>query len=225
MRDARTRLRVPYRPDRSREEGLTLVELLVSMVIFGVALSVVYPAVLLVQRQVGDVAGSAEAASQVRLALAQIDRQVRSGNVLYSPEDEKDHVPSCESVDGSQAGTCMRVYTQADGVRRCVQWQVLPDVTAPGTDLLRSRSWRPNWTTEGGVSDWSTVARGLVPDPSVAPFRLEADGTYGSRLLEIHLEALDRRRAGDPVILSSSLSGRNTSYGYDAGQCTPVPTE
>lgn len=224
MREGLDRL-LRRRRDRPGEDGFTLVEMLVIMIVLGVAIPLVFSAVLLVQRQVGDVAGSAEAAGQVRLALAQIDRQVRSGNVLYSPEDEDDHVPSCESVDGSHAGTCMRIYTQADGVPRCVQWQVLPDGAAPGTDLLRSRSWPPDWVTGGGVSDWSTVARGLVPDPSAAPFRLEADGAYGSRLLRVHLEALDRRRAENPVVLSSSLSGRNTNYGYDAGQCTPVPAE
>lgn len=222
MRDER---RTRSRPDPGGEAGYSLVEMLVAMVVFGVAISVVYSAVLLVQRQVDDVAGSAEAAGQVRLALAQIDRQVRSGNVLYSPEDEDDHVASCESVTGSDAGTCMRVYTQADGVERCVQWQVLPDPAAAGTDLLRTRSWPPSWLTGGGVSEWSTVARGLVPAPSASPFRLQADGAYGSRLLKVHLEAVDRRRAGKPVVLTSSLSGRNTNYGYDMGRCTPVPAE
>jgi hypothetical protein len=29
--------------------------------------------------------------------------------------------------------------------------------------------------------------------------------------------------ASERVMVSSSLSGRNTIYGYDAGVCTPVP--
>jgi hypothetical protein len=38
----------------------------------------------------------------------------------------------------------------------------------------------------------------------------------------VRLESIDKRR-GTSVVITSSLSGRNTSYGYSSAQCTPVP--
>lgn len=210
--------RRPRRP--VGDDGLTLVELLVTMIVFSIAIVMVYSALLLVQEKVQDVETASEVTSQARHALAQIDRQVRSGNVLLSPADEPAQLPSCTS-SASNSGTCMRVYTQANGTQRCVQWQLLADPAAPGTAHLRSRSWQTDWQVTGVVSGWSTVARGL--DLIDAPFVLEGASTpYNRRLLNVRLEATDVRR-GDPVILTSSLSGRNTNYGYDTGLCDPVP--
>lgn len=222
MRERLSRRLRPDGRDGGREGGYTLVELLVTMMVFSIATAMVYAVVIAVQRRVVDVERSAEAVDQVRHALAQIDRQVRSGNVLYSPANEPAHVASCTSTT-AWAGSCMRVYTQANGAERCVQWQVLADPARPGSNLLRSRSWAPTWTTGGAVSSWETVARGLVASTVPAPFALEGAATaYDGRLLNVRFEAIDPRR-DQPVVITSSLSGRNTHYGYDAGQCTPVP--
>lgn len=214
----------------SREEaGYSLIEMLVSMVVFGVAIAMVYTGVIVVSGKTRDVENSAEAASQLRQALAQIDRQVRSGNVLYAPGNEAvgaSATTGCStptSPANLNAGTCMRVYTQADGLDRCVQWQLRTDPARPTTTELRTRDWDPAWQSLGStaVSSWSVVARGLAPGQF--PFVLQDGATaYRARLLDIRFEAIDPRRA-DRVVISSSLSGRNTNYGYDAGQCTPVP--
>ena len=62
-----------------------------------------------------------------------------------------------------------------------------------------------------------------------APFTLSAAldvGTpvtaYGERMLVLHLESLDTR-SNNSVEIESSITGRNTSYGYTGGQCSPVP--
>jgi prepilin-type N-terminal cleavage/methylation domain-containing protein len=214
---------------RNGDEGFSLIELLVSMIVFGISIGMVYAAAIAIEGRTSKVEASAEAVSQVRQALAQMDRQVRSGNVLYAPGNEAsgaDATAGCTtptSPENLNKGTCMRVYTQANGAERCVQWRLRPDTTTPGRALLESRSWQPAWQTlgAGSVSDWDSVARGLSAAPD--PFTLQGGGTaYGARLLDVRLEAVDPRR-GDPVVLTSSLSGRNTNYGYDAGQCTPVP--
>lgn len=207
------------------DAGLTLVELLTTMIIFSLAMAVVFPAVILVQRKVNDLEDTASSVSEVRLALATIDRQARSGNVLYSPAAEA--TTGCTGDTATNAGSCMRIYTQANGLQRCVQWQVLAD--GSGRAVLRSRSWAENWTaTPGSVSGWVVIARDLeVPDaasPATLPFRLQgADTVYDSRLLDVRLAAIDERR-GTPTVLEGSLSGRNTNYGYDPGVCSPVPT-
>ena len=207
---------------RGRDDsGTTLIELLVSMSIFALCMTVVFGAVILVVRKSTDVQTSADAESQLRLALAQIDRQVRSGNVLFSPADES--TPSCTGDATTNSGTCMRIFTQSNGIEKCVQWQVIDDPAHSGTKMLRSRSWATTWQTTGNLTGWSTVARGLTISSGHNPFTLEGATTpYKERLLDVRLEAYDARR-GTSDVIESSLSGRNTSYGYDSGQCTPVP--
>jgi prepilin-type N-terminal cleavage/methylation domain-containing protein len=203
-----------------RDRGFTLVELLVSMVIFSICIAMVTGALILVMRKYDDVQKSADAESTLRLAVEQIDRQVRSGNVLYTPAAET--TTGCTGDATTNSGTCMRIYTQANGVQKCVQWQVLDDPAHPGSKVLRSRSWDPAWTTTGDVGGWGTVALGLRLD-ATNPFRLEGASTpYKERLLDVRLLAFDAR-TGKTVSVQSSLSGRNTSYGYSGTDCSPVP--
>jgi prepilin-type N-terminal cleavage/methylation domain-containing protein len=209
------------RDQRQNDAGFTLTEMLVSMIVFGIAIAMVYTALIKVQSYTTDVQGSADANSELRQAVAVIDRQVRSGNVLYSPANET--TPSTCTPSGTDAGTCMRVYTQANGLERCVQWQVITDAAHPDTQLLRSRSWSPEWQSDGNFTAWKIEARGLVATPSTAPFTLQgAVNAYSSRYLVVRFEAQDQRRE-DPAVITSSLSGRNTNYGYDGGMCNPAP--
>lgn len=202
--------------------GLTLIEILVTMTVFSIAMAMVYPVLIDVQKRTKGVSDTADAVAQVRFGLADIDKQVRSGNVLYSPADEPAALASCTAA--GTAGTCMRVYTQTNGSQKCVQWQVLADGSRPGTSLLRTRGWSLTWQSDGNVSAWRTVARGLTASPAVMPFTLQGGTTaYQSRLLDVRFEAVDDRRPEKPVVISSSLSGRNTNYGYDTGLCSPVP--
>jgi len=221
MRDPATFIRDRLDRARSRESGFTLIELLITMALFGLSMTVVTKAISEVETYANDAQGSADANGEARLALADIDRQVRSGNVLYSPANET--VPSTCTATGTDAGTCMRVYTQANGVQRCVQWQVVADPSRPGTSIIRSRSWSPAWQTDGSYTAWATKARGLLVTPSVPPFTLQGAVTSSSsRYLSVRFEVKDPRRPG-AVVLTSALAGRNTNYGYDAGLCSPVP--
>jgi prepilin-type N-terminal cleavage/methylation domain-containing protein len=207
---------------RRNDGGFTLTETLVAMIVFGIAIAMVYTALIKVQKYTANVQGSADANFQLRQAVAIIDRQVRSGNVLYSPANETS--PSSCTASGTSAGTCMRVYTQANGAQRCVQWQVLPDPANPGTQKLRSRSWSPDWQTDGGYSGWQTDARNLISAPSQPPFTLQgAVNAYSQRYLVIRFEARDPRRGNTPAVITDALAGRNTNYGYDSGLCSPAP--
>lgn len=220
MRDRWQRL-THQRTEDDAQAGFTLIELLITMVIFGLAMGLVTSAVTKVQTYARDAQGSADANSELRLALADIDKQVRSGNVLYSPASETS--PSTCTASGSDAGTCMRVYTQANGLERCVQWQVLRDASNPTRALLRSRSWSTSWQTDGKYTGWVVKARNLVDAQAVAPFTLlGAATTSSSRYLQVRFEAVDPRRRGSSVI-TSAVAGRNTNYGYDAGLCSPAP--
>ncbi len=199
----RDRLRGRLRDVRGDDSGLTLIELLVSMTLFTGVLAAVYGVLISVQRQSSDIQARDASVGNARLALQQMDRQIRSGNVLYDP--------ATESLPLS-----MRVYTQANGDERCVQWQL------DAAGQLRTRAWSTTWVTDGNVTAWGVVARGLVNTSS--PFTLEGGSTpYSSRLVDITLLVKDPKAGGQPIEVQTSLSGRNTQYGYDPGICNPAP--
>ncbi len=188
---------------------MTLIELLVSMGIFSLVIAFVYGVMITVMNQSRDVEARESSVHNARLALQQMDRQIRSGNVFYDPNNvtDPDYLPMS-----------MRVYTQANGEQKCIQWQV-----HDGT--LRSRSWSTTWQTDGNVSAWAVVARGLQNTDTAAarPFSLPNTTQYGPRLLDVRLIVKDPRATGGVQVLESSLSGRNTQYGYDTGVCRPAP--
>jgi len=217
----RLRLRRSRREGQS-EAGFTLVEMLVSMLVFGIVISLAMAAVIDVMKYSNKVQSTADATSELRQALQVIDRQVRSGNVLFSPANETS--PSTCTAVGASGGTCMRIYTQANGPQRCVQWKVVTDPSDGTRKILQTRSWAQDWQTSGDVSDWRTVASGLVNGTTQYPFTLQgADSSYSSRLLDLDFLA-QRNESGAPTELKTSLSGRNTFYGYDAGICSVAPS-
>jgi len=137
--------------ERADDRGVTLIELLVSMLIFSVVITAAYAALFMVQTQTKDTLARADAVQQAKLAIAQMDRQIRSGNVLYDPAQEA-------SLGFPMS---MRIYTQANGQEKCVQWQIV-------SGNLRMRSWSPNWQTDNVVTAWTTIARGIVNQSSVS---------------------------------------------------------
>jgi hypothetical protein len=209
--------------------------MLVTMIVFSLAITMVYVGLTRMLGLTKDLESTADSVSEVRMALAQIDRQVRSGNVLFSPAQET--LTECLGDAAQKSGTCMRIYTQSNGANRCVQWQVLEDpngVRVRDTSghptgnswMVRMRSWHPDWSTNNQYTKWTVQAQGLNPivKEEDYPFRLPVGTTdYGSRLAEIKFEAYDDRRPGKPVVIDSSLSGRNTNYGYDGGLCNALP--
>lgn len=206
------------------EAGTTLVELLVTMVVLTFVAALSAQVTITVARGLTETRSFAEAVSAVRLGLGSMERQVRSGDVLFNPVSEAGNDPQCVAY-GSYAGSCMRVYTQVDGVKRCVQWQIVADAATPGTALMRTRSFSPSWQLDGDIGGWRTVTGGLrTPSAASPPFTLSSLGSaYSNRLLEVELVSLDASRTSRTTTISTALSGRGTVYGGDGSLCSPGP--
>jgi len=205
-----------------RDEGWTLVELLVSMSIFIVVLAIVFTLLLTMSQQTADNMARSEQMTQIRLGLAQIDRQVRSGNVISDPHDE--------TWDNSHAlaNYSLRIYTQTDGTNRCAQWRVIFP-TGPTTGRLEFRSWQPDWLSSGVVSPWRVVANGLVAPTTAAdaPFQrvaYAAGAKAQSVQVTLWVKAAGLKASAAPAAIKSVLTGRNTVFGYPADECAAVPT-
>jgi type II secretory pathway component PulJ len=195
------------------EDGLTLPEVLVNMVVMGIVLTAFMSILASVERNMVREQDRGSTDDQARLALQSIDREVRSGTVLYNPTNE----PS-----PTVAGYGFRVYTQANAPTRnsgnplCVQYRV------SSGSLLR-RSWPSGQT--GQATGWRTVATNIVN--TTAPFSLDAGYTgltssaSGGRTLHVTLKVNAKPGKIRDVVVQESVSMRNLGSG---DPCTPVPS-
>lgn len=202
---------------RQKDGGYTLVEALVVMMIFGIVIAIVMGIVIEVSYGAADNMTRVSQVRNAELALAQIDRQVRSGNVISDPNEESD------TASGVPAGDSLRVFTQTDGVHQCVQWRVkYADDDERG--VLEYRSWDPQWETVGGnVDDWSVVARDIVANDEHQAFHKKDTGQSETSSVQITVFVQGERTQSKPTAVSTTLTGRNTIYGYPVDSCDNVP--
>ena len=192
---------------------MSLVELVVGMGIMSIVLVVFGTVLASVQRQVVAQEKLSAANDEARLAIQQLDRELRSGNVLYDPATE------------AVANMRLRVYTQTNAPTRnayyCKLWRI-----RASTQRLQVRSWLPGSTA--WLDNWRTVANYVVNrDLNEDAFELNPDPLKAGRTVDIHL-ALNPDVDDNPqstVRLDASLTGRDTAYNFPTTLCQTLPTE
>jgi prepilin-type N-terminal cleavage/methylation domain-containing protein len=213
----------------SRQDGFTLVELLVAMSLMAIVMAVFGTTLASVQRTAMQEDRLGQSNDQARLALEQIDREMRSGNVLYSPAVENGSgAGALTSCTGCLPYYTMRIYTQTNADSRssgygngylCVMWQV------DTQEQLKVRTWPPEQPEE--ASSWRIVATGVVNRTlGTRAFTLDPDPLKGNRTLNVTL-AVNSDYGDDPgstLTLHGAYTGRNTSYGYPVSVCQDAPT-
>lgn len=223
--------------ERAHDDGLSLAELLVSMMIFSLLMAMVMSIMITLTNMSKDSTARAQAIQEARLGLSQIDRQVRSGNVILDPANE----------DPSNSGVgkffSLRIFTQEGMDPKCAQWRVI-DHDGDGFGDLQYRTWDPAWPSVQVVSSWASVAHNLIemeeePPTSIAdidpddpttwpPFWVNSDvagGTTAAQSVSITLRLKDPSERPDakPTTISSTVTGRNTVFGYPNTSCSKVP--
>jgi type II secretory pathway pseudopilin PulG len=206
---------------------MTLLEVTVVMSILSVVILVFTTVLASVQTAVNRQDSLSQTLDQARLSVEQLDRELRSGNVLYDPalENAPAGTPGrILSCSGCLPGYTLRVYTQTNadtrGTYRCVLWKV-------SNQQLMTRWWPPQ--EPSNASGWRVVATGIVNSsltPTVTAFSLDSDPLKGGRTLNV-LYAVNSdltHRASQTVKIQAALTGRNTSYGYPANICQVTPS-
>jgi len=205
--------------DGVRDVGYTLVEALVVMMIFGVVFAIIMGILIQVSYSTADNMTRISQVRNAELGLMQIDRQVRSGNVILDPSNET------EPNSGVEPGSSLRVFTQTDGVHQCVQWRV--NANDDGRGVLEYRSWEPNWEELGlEVTEWAVVARDLVADPNGSqPFTRSghSDTNAETSSVDVAIFVQAERARSSATAVRTTLTGRNTVYGYPIDRCDNVP--
>ena len=216
---------------RRNDSGVTLIELTIVMALFSLLLAMVFTIMITLTYQAEDSLARARAVEQVRLGIAQIDRQVRSGNLIRDPADDS------EADSGVPKYYSMRIYTQeGTGDPRCAQWRVYFDGAADKFGDLQFRSWEPDDLSS--VTAWSIVAQnsvepplGTTPDPdnpkTWPPFWVDPSVNPGTvaQNIRITLRMNDPSADADAkaIAVSTIVTGRNTVFGYSDTFCDPAP--
>ncbi len=173
----------PGRPvTRQRGDvGLSLVELLVTMVIAGVILPLVFGAVVGAERSTSRAVAGGDAVADARLGLAMIDRQVRSGSA-----------PLYLDTAGQSLGFHTRLAANGTmaAASQCMQYRV-------NGGALQTRSFAVTATPPA----WTSVISGVT---STTTFT--ASGTSSVR---VALDVV--RGSGRPASVDSLLTTRNTT--------------
>lgn len=198
------------------EEGLTLIELLVASALMVVAFGMFTTALAVSQRtQIRDTEYSA-ANDGVHLAMAEIDRQVRSGYVIQQP------TLYSGTIDG------VRIFTLGSGQAKCVMW-VVASAPSGSTQALYTKSWAASDSPPSSfqAASWRLVADGIVgadaatfqvmtPYSSLFPalemvLKLNFSSTRAAQEIEVRSQFVSRNvpRTSDPY----SGAGTSTTGG------------
>lgn len=183
----------------SREEGLTLVELLVAMSVLSIVLASVYGLLFSVQNGFERQVDRSTSLDQARLAMLQIDKEIRSASAYTSTDGVTlDAYTRTNEVSASGSGS-------ARDEQMCVEWRVT------GGEL-QTRMWSLDPVPEKVV--WRTTATDIVNDSTTNwMFKVDEGALYSGRLLNVRILANAAPASGTNVAptveINSSLSGRN----------------
>jgi prepilin-type N-terminal cleavage/methylation domain-containing protein len=179
----------------SDEAGFTLVELMVTLSIMGVVMTVFLGLLASVQTSLVRETNRSSTMDQARLALEALDRDIRSGNFMC--------------VESS--GGTLKVYTQSNGSLHWIKYWVASDHSLRRQQYISGAGYQPAVSVANPLGG-RVVATGII---SPSPFQLSS-GVYGSRLVTINLSVKAPAEAGSndstsqgvPAI-SSSIAIRN----------------
>jgi len=202
-------------PRWRQQDGITIAELVVAMAILSIVMLVFTSTLAGVQRAVVEEDVRSRLNDGARLAMQSIDRQVRSGNLLYDPSSETGTV-----LGVAATGYLFRVYTQAefggDEDPRCAAWFVDDE------RQLLYRFWPP--LNEILATDWQVVATGIVNrDEGLQPFVIDSTGRTLTVEFVVNPEIDTQPEATQTF--EAALTGRNTSFGYPSNLCETLPPD
>jgi prepilin-type N-terminal cleavage/methylation domain-containing protein len=203
------------------ESGLTLPELMVAMIVSALILSAFLTIMVAAQRDIIHQQNRTRTNDNARVAIEQVDRELRSGTYVADPAFETDGSGNAIPYYG------MHFQTQANGDTRggltCVQYRI-------ANDRLQRRSWPSG--SPGSASGWWTVANGVVNvERSVPAFQFSTDPNQGyqspapsnglgSRLVNVVLVINAVTSDSPDERLTDSLEIRNQTT-VTGDPCTP----
>jgi len=189
--------------------------------ILSIVLAMLFTVLVTVQNGLARQATRSQSNDQARLAVQELDREIRSGNVLYNPSLESD------SAHFIYPGMSLRIYTQANAPtreaggqpgERCVQWRIKKNKIQNQYELQRRE-----WVRDAPSSTaWQVVATNIMnraTNPQQTAFSVDPL----KRIVNVNILVNARSSNGSNAQVETTVEGRNTVYGANTG-CEAIPT-
>jgi type II secretory pathway pseudopilin PulG len=191
------------------EDGTSLIELVVGMVIMSIFLAMFTGAVVAMNRAENKTESVSLTTSQLNQAYLTLDKTVRYAAAISPPGT------------GTSGDWYVELRTTNTGSEVCTQLRVNPDPNLPGTWQLQRRTWTVPLPTGSSPTDWAPVtsylASGGTGSGASAPFALKAVVAYdtNAQQLTFNLSTV----SGSGQTQTTSLS----SYTFTATNSTIPP--
>lgn len=195
------------------EDGVSLVELSVAILIFAIFLALLVPTYMVLTNAGQGASSMSNADSQARLALETLTIQVNSAEAIYATPGAVSGLTS-----GWIYGQSLKMLTRAYGNLVCAEWR-----DDPSTSMLQERTWPPNWYQGYPTgTGWKTYATGMENTASSPVFSIGPARGFSAGL--VHADLIIRAgRFGPPVELSTTLYAQG-GLNLSNDSCKHVPS-
>lgn len=193
-------------PDAARfgydDAGFTLVEAIISMVIFVTVLSTMTTVIAGMTKSMRQAEGVSSATTQARLAFQRLDKQVRYADGIRPLHDGGWSI-TFRLNDKDGPGNSRRDV--------CYQWRLVA-----ATDELQTRKWLETGGGNGSPPAWATVAVGVVN--TTPPFGTVTAVKHQG--ITVDLLTLRSEKPRGTAQLNSTFFARNTDPLSDTDVCS-----
>ena len=186
--------------DPNQNAGLTLVELLVSMLVFAIFITILLSSILGITRASTQAQVISRAASGALIVFQNFDHEIRYADAINYPGSTASgrryvefRTPASSSIDN---------------VTKCNQWRF-----SPSTGLLESRTWVD--TIVPTPTPWVTRLSVVFDDGANYPFTVQAAGVGSSmQQLTLSIDAGNAVQRGSAI--TTNFVARNSGIGSDS---------
>lgn len=197
------------------DEGFTLIELAVALLITMILLTVVPSVISAVSDANSYARGTTAGSVQARTAIQDLEYRVQSASQICLPTSMTTVGPTVT------AGFAVRVQTQAFSKSLWDQWML-----NTSTHVLQEQEWSTTWVTGNAVPAWNTIATAIV-NSSTAPFALPAVSTGSPQTLSVDFQVSESYgNKAQTSELKTSIAAFNTPYTSSPPvACATAPTQ
>lgn len=191
---------------RESDDGMTLIELIVSMSIFMIFMAVVLTTTVTLAQSATRAQLTAEASNASLVVFGSFDRQARYADAINVPGSG---ASGARYVEFRTPGN-----SSASGVTTCTQWRFVPSL-----GRLESRSWQdiPGVVLPAG---FSTKLTNVIDDGAGYPFTLKTAAATGSLMHQLTVTVHSgNANLNAGAAMSTTFVARNSSTASPAVVC------
>lgn len=196
MSPAVLRPRAPHRGEEPDDEGVSIIELVVAMLIFSVLMSVYFGALISMANTTTQAKNSVDASNALRSAFNALDHQVRYATSVNRP---------VMGVSGAWYVEFEVTDLPENAPNMCYQWRL-----DPSSNVISYRTWKEDGVT---VTAWHSVAWDVVAPGGGSPFEFGmATDDILAQKLTVNLQVVEQ--SGNVLAQQgTTFVARNSSEG------------